>query len=83
MTYTATTLVHILFLPMALDLLPPLPPAALVSSFGVLLFLLALETHLVISQVLVKEISLPAGSASSCRGKPGQRALMEEVHGST
>lgn len=76
-------LIHILFIPMALHLLPPLLPAALVSSLGALLFLVALETLLAISQVLGKEIGLPAGSASSCRGKPEQMALLEELQGIT
>lgn len=68
---------------MALHLLPPLLPAALVSSLWTLLFLVALETLLAISQVLGKEIGLPTGSASSCRGKPEQMALLEELQGIT
>lgn len=53
---------------MALHLLPPFLPTALVSALGVLLFLLAPVAILVISQVLNKKICLWLGTPFPAEG---------------
>ena len=62
---------------MALNLLLPLLPAALISVLA-LLFLVVLGINLVISQVLSKEISLPLGMPLPVEGRQ-QDALLEGV----